>query len=73
MKHYWFPILLVMFSVSGHAQESSAGPSALLLDRVVAIVNDKVITLHELNEEVLIATRQLVHQDRIAGQALHHR
>jgi len=44
------------------AQESSAGSSVILLDRVVAIVNDKVITLHELNEDVLIATRQLMQQ-----------
>ena len=62
MKHFWFPILLAMFSVSAHAQESNAGPNALLLDRVVAIVNDKVITLHELNEEILMTTQQLSQQ-----------
>jgi peptidyl-prolyl cis-trans isomerase SurA len=63
MKHIWLFILLVTFSITVQAQDKDAGSNPILLDRVVAIVNDKVITLHELNEEVLIATRQLVHQD----------
>ena len=62
MKHIWLFILFSIVSMSVQAQESSAGSDAILLDRVVAIVNDKVITLHELNEDVLIATRQLMQQ-----------
>lgn len=62
MKQIWLFILLSIFSMSVQAQESGAGSDAILLDRVVAIVNDKVITLHELNEDVLIATRQLIQQ-----------
>jgi len=62
MKHIWLFILFSVFSMSVQAQESGAGSDVILLDRVVAIVNDKVITLHELNEDVLMTTRQLMQQ-----------
>ena len=62
MKQIWFFILLSIFSMSVQSQESSDGSNVILLDRVVAIVNDKVITQHELNEDVMIATRQLMQQ-----------
>ncbi len=62
MKRIWFSILFVVLSASVYAQEKGAGPNILLLDRIVAIVNDKIITQLELNEEVRITMRQLSQQ-----------
>ncbi|MGD8477608.1 MAG: peptidylprolyl isomerase, partial [Burkholderiales bacterium] len=59
MKRIWFFVLLAILSVSVHAQEQGTGSHAVLLDRIVAVVNDKVITKLELDEEMQLAMRQL--------------
>lgn len=62
MKRFWLSVLFILLSVSVHAQEEGAGSTTQFLDRVVAIVNDKVITQLELNEEVRLTMRQLSQQ-----------
>ena len=62
MKHAWLIILLSMVHLTAGAQGESGGSNAVLLDRVVAIVNDEVITQVELDEEMDFAVRQLSQQ-----------
>jgi peptidyl-prolyl cis-trans isomerase SurA len=62
MKRIWVIIFLAMAHLTAGAQEETIGASAVLLDRVVAIVNDEVITQVELDEEVQFAVRQLSQQ-----------
>jgi len=59
MKRILFAIVLFLASVAGHAQEKGASGNNLLLDRVVAVVNDEVVTEVELANEVKLAVRQL--------------
>jgi peptidyl-prolyl cis-trans isomerase SurA len=62
MKRIWLTILLATVQMTVSAQDESSGSSAVLLDRVVAIVNDEVITQVELDEEMELAERQLNQQ-----------
>jgi len=59
MKRIWLTILLVMLQVTASAQQDDGGANTVLLDRVVAIVNDQVITQVELSDEFRFAVRQL--------------
>lgn len=59
MKRTLFVIVLILINVAAGAQEDGANRKALLLDRVVAVVNDEVVTAHELANEVAVAVRQL--------------
>jgi peptidyl-prolyl cis-trans isomerase SurA len=59
MKRTLFVIVLILINVAAGAQEDGANRKALLLDRVVAVVNDEVVTAHELANEVTMAVRQL--------------
>lgn len=49
----------VIFPLSAVAQKP---PPAIVLDRIVAVVNDEVITRHELDERIKFATKQLRQQ-----------
>jgi peptidyl-prolyl cis-trans isomerase SurA len=62
MKRIWLTILLATVQMTVSAQDESSGSSTVLLDRVVAIVNDEVITQVELDEEMELAERQLNQQ-----------
>ncbi len=62
MKRIWLIIILAMMPFTASAQAANSGASAVLLDRIVAIVNDEVITQVELEEEVQFAVRQLSQQ-----------
>ncbi len=62
MKQFWAIIFLATLSLTASAQEQSGDASGVVLDRVVAIVNDEVITQVELDEEVDFAVRQLRQQ-----------
>jgi peptidyl-prolyl cis-trans isomerase SurA len=59
MKRTLFVIVLILINVAAGAQEDGANRNALLLDRVVAVVNDEVVTAYELANEVTMAVRQL--------------
>ena len=59
MKRTLFVIVLILINVAAGAQEDGANRKTLLLDRVVAVVNDEVVTAHELANEVTMAVRQL--------------
>ena len=48
-----------MAYVAAGAQEEDANRTTLLLDRVVAVINDEVVTQLELADEVELAVRQL--------------
>ena len=62
MKHILLAVILLVMHGVGHAQESRRGDQAVLLDRVVAVVNDSVITNFELEEEFGYVMRQLAQQ-----------
>ena len=59
MTRKWLTIVLLVLSVAANAQDDSDNSATELLDRVVAIVNDEVITKFELDQEVSFALRQL--------------
>lgn len=52
-------VVLVLANVAADAQEDGASRTTLLLDRVVVVVNDEVVTQLELANEVKLAVRQL--------------
>jgi len=52
-------MVLVLASVAADAQDDGAKQTTVLLDRVVAVVNDEVVTQLELAAEVELAVRQL--------------
>ncbi|UCH48341.1 MAG: peptidylprolyl isomerase [Betaproteobacteria bacterium] len=62
MMRIWLIILLAAVQLSASAQDESGDSGAVLLDRVVAIVNDEVITQVELDGEMEFAVRQLSQQ-----------
>jgi peptidyl-prolyl cis-trans isomerase SurA len=64
MKRSWFFAVLMMAVAGASAQVNNdgAGSSDILLDRVVALVNDSVITRLELDAEVRFAVVQLGRQ-----------
>ena len=62
MKRIWLIALLAVAHLTVHAQDETGGARAVLLDRVVAIVNDEVITQVELDDEMDFAVRQLSEQ-----------
>ena len=62
MKRIWFIIFLATMALTANAQDQSSDSNAVLLDRIVAIVNNEVITQVELDEEVQFAMRQLSQQ-----------
>ena len=51
MYHSYFRILCILTAVFASLCISPSGPRAESIDRVVAVVNDEVITLSELNNE----------------------
>ncbi len=55
-------VLAVTLAQAAGAAEGDRSKSPVLLDRVLAIVNNEVITKIELDEQVKLATRQLVRQ-----------
>jgi peptidyl-prolyl cis-trans isomerase SurA len=59
MKRIFLALILVLANVVANAQENSVKQTTLLLDRMVAIVNDEVVTQLELADEVGLAVRQL--------------
>lgn len=59
MKYFWSLLFLVTLSLVVSAQEQIGDGRTVLLDRVVAIVNNQVITQIELDEEVQFAVREL--------------
>ena len=59
MKRILLTVVLVLASAVGNAQEAGERRSDALLDRVVAVVNNEVITRLELTDEVELAVRQL--------------
>ena len=59
MKRIWLFALLIMAVAGASAQVDGAGSKDILLDRVVALVNDSVITRLELDAEVRFAVIQL--------------
>lgn len=61
MVRVWLTLLLVIFHMTAIAQEGG-GANNVFLDRVVAVVNDEVITRVELDQEVRLAVRQLSEQ-----------
>ena len=52
-------VVLLLANVAADAQEDGASRTTLLLDRVVVVVNDEVVTRLELANEVKLAVRQL--------------
>ncbi len=60
MKHVIFAAVLFLVSVATYGQEDSTSRKALVLDRVVAVVNSEVLTQVELDNEVKMAVRQLL-------------
>lgn len=62
MKRIWLFAFLLMSVAGASAQVDSAGSKDIPLDRVVALVNDSVITRLELDAEVRIAIIQLGRQ-----------
>jgi peptidyl-prolyl cis-trans isomerase SurA len=62
MKRILFAAVLFLAIVAAHAQEKRADEGTQLLDRVVAVVNDEVVTEVELANEVKMAVRQLTVQ-----------
>jgi len=59
MKRIFFAVVLFLASIAANAQEDGAREETLLLDRIVAVVNDEVVTELELANEVNVAVRQL--------------
>jgi len=59
MKRILFAVVLSLASAAANAQEDGAREETLLLDRIVVVVNDEVITELELANEVNVAVRQL--------------
>ena len=59
MKRILFAAVLFLAIAAANAQEERAGEKTQLLDRVVAVVNDEVVTQSELANEVKLAVRQL--------------
>jgi len=59
MKRIFFAVVLFLASAAANAQEDGAREETLLLDRIVAVVNDEVVTELELANEVNVAVRQL--------------
>jgi len=62
MKSILLAVILVLANDAVFAQEDGASRNTLLLDRVVAVVNDEVVTQLELAKEVDFAVRQLTLQ-----------
>jgi peptidyl-prolyl cis-trans isomerase SurA len=62
MKSILLAVILVLANHAVFAQEDGASRNTLLLDRVVAVVNDEVVTQLELAKEVDFAVRQLTLQ-----------
>ena len=62
MKRNLFAAVLFLAIVAANAQEGRDGENTQLLDRVVAVVNDEVVTELELASEVKMAVRQLTVQ-----------
>ena len=59
MKRIFLAAGLLLAYVAAGAQEEDANRTTLLLDRVVAVINDEVVTQLELADEVELAVRQL--------------
>ena len=59
MKRIILAAGLLLAYVAAVAQEEDASRTTLLLDRVVAVINDEVVTQLELADEVELAVRQL--------------
>ncbi len=56
------PALAQADKMSSALENKSPRPRVVLADRIVAVVNDEVITLHELGERVRLARGQLARQ-----------
>jgi len=59
MKRIFFAVVLFLASIAANAQEDGAREETLLLDRIVVVINDEVVTELELANEVNVAVRQL--------------
>ena len=59
MKRILLAVVLFLASVIANAQADGAREETLLLDRVVAVVNDEVVTELDLASEYKVAVRQL--------------
>jgi len=55
--------ILFVPAIAFSQQSTAPAASAVVLDRVVAVVNDEAITRHELDEAVKSVTAQLQHQN----------
>ncbi len=62
MKSIFLAMIMILANHAVIAQEDVASRNTLLLDRVVAVVNDEVVTQLELTDEVDFAVRQLTLQ-----------
>ena len=56
MKRISLAAVLFLASVAANAQEDGARDETLLLDRIVAVVNDEVVTELELANEVKVGS-----------------
>jgi len=62
MKQFRILLLSAALAATGAAAQSARSPSAVKpieIDRIIAVVNDEAITLHELNSRLAVVERQL--------------
>jgi len=62
MKPFSMLLLSVVFAATGAAAQSARSPSVVKpieVDRIIAVVNDEAITLHELNARLSVVEKQL--------------
>jgi peptidyl-prolyl cis-trans isomerase SurA len=59
MKRFFLVVLFALLSSLATAQEARASSGQITADRIVAVVNSEIITLHDLRSRLVIVERQL--------------